>query len=57
MTRLAPVTKLAAGLARKATPRAISSGFAIRPVGFSAMAWPNRSGFPCSMLCQTPPSK
>jgi hypothetical protein len=37
-TRFVPVMKLAAGLARKTTPRAISSGLPIRPVGFSASA-------------------
>jgi hypothetical protein len=49
--------KLAAGLASNIAARAISAGLAIRPVGFSPMAVPNRSGFCCSMFCQTPPSK
>ncbi len=47
--------KDAAGLAIKTTARAISSGLAIRPVGFNASAWANSSGFCCSMFSQTPP--
>ena len=49
--------KDAAGLATKTTARAISSGLAIRPVGFSAMASANSSGLCCSMFSQTPPGK
>ena len=37
-TRFVPETKDAAGLATKTTARAISSGLAIRPVGFSGKA-------------------
>ena len=49
--------KLEAGLARKTTPRAISSGFAMRPVGFILSDFLNRSGASRSIRCQTPPSK
>ena len=56
-SKLAPVMKLAAGLARKAAARAISSGRAIRPVGFSPSAVANSSGLLCSMFSQTPPGK
>src|SRR5262245_13714178 len=57
MTRLVPVVKLDAGLARNTTPRAISSGRAIRPVGLSPRACLKKSGLLFLMECQTPPSK
>src|ERR1700761_7542217 len=41
-TRLVPVMKLAAGLARNTTARAISSGRPIRPAGFNDRASLNR---------------
>ena len=53
-SRLVPVMKLAAGLTRNAAARAISSGLAIRPVGFRAMAWANRSGGFCWMFIPHP---
>jgi DNA invertase Pin-like site-specific DNA recombinase len=56
-TKLVPMMKLAAGLARNATARAISSGFAILPVGFNASACLKKSGLPVSICCHTPPSK
>jgi hypothetical protein len=49
--------KLAAGLARNTAARAISSGRAIRPVGFRPSAVANSSGLFCSMFSQTPPGK
>ena len=57
MTRFVPETKDTAWLATKTAARAISSGLAIRPVGFSPMAWANNSGLCCSMFSQTPPGK
>ncbi len=56
-TRLVPLTRLAAGLARKTTGAAISSGVPMWPVGFRFVAISKRAGSPVSMLCQTPPSK
>src|ERR1700722_3589326 len=56
-TRFVPVIKLAAGLARNTTARAISSGRPMLPAGFRAIARANRSGLPCSIFSQTPPAK
>src|SRR6266704_6440593 len=56
-SRLAPVMKLAAGLHKNAAARAISSGFAILPGGFNAIALAKNSGFCCSMFSPTPPGK
>src|SRR5687768_12726524 len=57
ITRLVPLVKLDAGLAKNTTPRAISSGLAMRPIGFSLIAVANSSGFPISIWFQMPPSK
>ena len=56
-TRLVPVMKLAAGLARKAAALAISCGVPMRPVGFIPSAILKNSGLPCSIWFQTPPGK
>ena len=50
-TRLVPLTRLAAGLARKTTGAATSSGVPMWPVGFRPTAISKRSGLPVSMLC------
>ncbi len=55
--RLAPVTKLAAGLARKATALAISPGRAMRPMGLRSNASLKRAGSLVSIAFHTPPSK
>lgn len=49
ITRFVPMVKLDAGLARKTMPLPISSGVAMRPVGFSDSACLNSSGTFCSM--------
>src|SRR5207248_1798896 len=57
ITRLVPMVKHEAGLARNTTPRATSSGLAILPVGLSPSACLNSAGLFCSTHCHTPPSK
>src|SRR5690606_804717 len=56
-TRLVPVMKLAAGLARNATALATSCGVPMRPVGFSDNACSKNSGLFSSLLAQMPPGK
>ncbi len=55
-SRLVPLVKLDAGLARKAIERATSSGRPIRPMGFRSKACRKCSGFSRSIVPQKPSS-
>ncbi len=57
MTRLAPEIRLATAPARNTTPAATSSAVPSLPVGLALTVEANSSGLPCSIRCQTPPSK
>ena len=57
ISRFAPLVLEDTGLEMNTTPDAISSAVPIRPVGLSPMANLNRSGFPPSIDCHTPPGK
>jgi len=54
---LAPVIRLAAGLARKTTARATSSGVPMRPIAHWASAPSYMAGMACLIISQFPPSK
>src|SRR5690606_23813986 len=56
-TRLAPLMRLARGLARKTAALATSSGRPIRPIGFSASIVLATSGSSRSRRCHPPPAK
>src|SRR4051812_32321559 len=57
ITRLAPLMRLAAGLAMNTTPLATSCAVPNLCVGLTLSVDANRSGMFFSMFCQMPPSK